>query len=125
MSYQTSKTIGDIWLSLIYETDEHRKIEGFAAFSSLVYAAAVAKLAGYHETDEEYKQLKEDIEDLKQISNICNISNNRDMSLTAKNYAWVMTQLQARQQEILPICLRWKLLEFSDGARFAGYGEGL
>lgn len=125
MSYQTSKTMGDIWLSLIYETDEHRKIEGFAALAALAYAAACAKKANYEETAPELEELKKDIQTLEKIAQMSNISDNRDMSLTAKNYAWVMSRIQDKQRELLPICLKHKLIEFSDGARFAGYGEAL
>lgn len=125
MSYQTSKTLGDIWLSLIYEVDEHRKIEGFAAFAALAYASAVAKLQKMQENDADYVQLKEDIDKIEKIADMSNISDCRDMSVTAKNYAWVMTQILNRQKLILPLCVKHKLIEFSDGARFAGYGEGM
>lgn len=125
MSYQTSKTLGDIWLSLIYEVDEHRKIEGFAAFAALAYASAVAKLQKMQENDADYAQLKEDVDKIEKIADMSNISDSRDMSVTAKNYAWVMTQILNRQKLILPLCVKHKLIEFSDGARFAGYGEGM
>lgn len=125
MSYQTSKTLGDIWLSLIYEVDEHRKIEGFAAFSALAYAAALAKLYTLDPETEEFVNLNADIKRLESIADMQNISNARDVTVTAKNYSWVMSQIMSKQREILPLCIRHKLIEFSDGARFAGYGEGM
>lgn len=125
MSYQTSKTAGLLWVSLVYITDEHQKIEGFAAFAALVLAEAEAKLATYGKDTAEYAQLKQDVETLKKSADINDISMRRDMSAAAGNYTKVMTSLQIKQREILPICLRHKLVEFSDGARFDGYGEGL
>lgn len=125
MSYQTSKTAGDLWVSLVYVTTEHEKIEGFAMLSALVLAEAKAKLSGMKETEEEYDVLKRDIETLEKTADVNDISQKRDMTTAAVNYSWVMTEIQKKQRELLPICLKHKLLEFSDGARFAGYGEGV
>lgn len=125
MSYQTSKTAGDLWVSLVYVTTEHEKIEGFAMLSALVLAEAKAKLSGMKETEEEYDVLKRDIETLEKTADVNDISQKRDMTTAAVNYSWVMTEIQKKQRELLPICLKHKLLEFSDGARFAGYGGDL
>lgn len=125
MSYQTSKTAGDLWVSLVYITSEHEKIEGFANLSALVLAEASAKLCMMKETDDGYTDLAADIQTLEKIANVDEISTGRDMTVAAVKYSWVMTEIQRKQRELLPICLKHKLIEFSDGARFAGYGEGL
>ena len=90
--------------------------------SALVLAEAKAKLSGMKETEEEYDVLKRDIETLEKTADVNDISQKRDMTTAAVNYSWVMTEIQKKQRELLPICLKHKLLEFSDGARFAGYG---
>lgn len=94
-------------------------------FASLILAEAEAKKAEMRKTDEGYAQICKDVESLRKIANVDEISLGRDMSISAVRYAYIMTAIQQKQREILPICLRQKLLEFSDGARFAGYGEGL
>lgn len=93
--------------------------------SALVLAEATAKLHAMTENDNDYQDLKIDIETLKKIADVDDISLKRDMTTAAVNYSWVMTQIQNKQRELLPICLKYKLIEFSDGARFAGYGGDL
>lgn len=125
MSYLTSKTAGDLWVSLVYVTDEHEKIEGFSMFSALILAEAEAKLHNMPVNSDEYNKLQADILLLRKIADIDSISLGRDMSVAATKYAYVMTEIQKKQRAILPICLKYKLLEFSDGTRFSGYGEGV
>ena len=93
--------------------------------SALVLAEATAKLHAMTEKDNDYQDLKMDIETLKNIANVDEISTSRDMTVAAIKYSWVMTEIQRKQRELLPICLKHKLIEFSDGARFAGYGGDL
>ena len=125
MSYQTSKTAGDLWVSLVYVTTEHEKIEGFAMLSALVLAEAKTKILDLDKDSEKFSEFSKDIQILEKAANVDNISLSRDMAMSATKYTWVMTEIQKKQREILPICLKYKLVEFSDGARFAGYGEGV
>jgi hypothetical protein len=39
-------------------------------------------------------------------------------------YAQNVTSILKRIREIMPICVRYRFVEFSDGTVFSGYGRG-
>lgn len=126
MSYQTSKTAGDLWVSLVYVTVENEKIDGFASLVALILGEAETKKLSIKENTPEYNTISDDIQELKEISEeVEKISMKRDMTMTAINYPWIITQIYKNNTKLLKIALKHKLIEFSDGARFAGYGGDL
>lgn len=119
MSLSMAKTAGSLFASLSGVTDENMKIELFGSFLSIVNGQiqVLAQKTGAND------ELKKDSETLKKVAEVDfkDISSRRDNTVSPARYAVTMTRIQERIQIVIPICIRWNLIEFSDMTRFGDY----